>query len=46
MIDPQYYGLIELVIVGAIALGIGFWQLRSVNRDIARSRDEAETKKD
>lgn len=44
MIDPKYYGLIELVIFGAIALGIGFWQLRSVNRDIARSKAEAERK--
>jgi hypothetical protein len=44
MIDPRYYGLIELLIFAAIALGFGFWQLRSVNRDLKRSREEAEKK--
>jgi hypothetical protein len=39
MIDPRYYGLIELLLFGAIAIGFGVWQLRSVNRDIARSKD-------
>jgi hypothetical protein len=42
MIDPRYYGLIELVIFGALALGVGFWQLRSVDRELKRSREEAE----
>lgn len=40
MIDPRYYGLVELVIFGAIALGIGFWQLWSVSRDLKRGRDK------
>jgi hypothetical protein len=40
MIDPHYYGLVELVVVGALALGIGAWQLRSVNRDIKRREEE------
>jgi hypothetical protein len=32
------YGWIELVVVGALALGFGGWQLWSVNREIARDR--------
>ncbi|TKD50957.1 hypothetical protein FBR43_09445 [Sphingomonas baiyangensis] len=36
MIDPAHYGLVELVLVGAMALGFGIWQLWSVNREIAR----------
>jgi hypothetical protein len=39
MIDPRYYGLIELILVGGIALGIGFWQLRSVDRELKRGKD-------
>jgi len=44
MIDPRYYGLIELVLVMALVLGFGLWQLRSVNRALAESRREAEKK--
>lgn len=40
MIDPHYYGLIELIIVGALALGFGGWQLWSVNRELKRGRDK------
>lgn len=40
MIDPRYYGLIELLLVGAMALGIGIWQLVSVNREIGRDRQK------
>ena len=32
------YGWIEVVFVAAIALGLGFWQLWSINREIARDR--------
>lgn len=42
MIDPKYYGLIELTVSGAIALTIGIWQYVSVTRSIAadkRDRD-------
>ncbi len=42
MIEPRYYALIELLIFGAFALGIGFWQLWSVNRDIKRREKEQE----
>jgi hypothetical protein len=43
MIDPSYFGLIELLLFGSIAVGIGVWQLYSVNKDIARSKkDEPE----
>jgi hypothetical protein len=40
MIDPRYYGLIELLLVGAMAMGLGIWQLVSVNRSIARDREK------
>lgn len=42
MIDPAYYGLIELLLVGATALGLGIWQLVSVRREIARDRETSE----
>ena len=32
----QNFGWIELVVFGVIALGFGFWQLRSINREIER----------
>lgn len=34
-------GWIEIVVTGAIALGIGFWQLWSINREIAKDKEEA-----
>ena len=40
MIDPKYYGLIELLLVGGIALGFGVWQLWSVNRELRRGTDD------
>ena len=40
MIDPKYYGLIELLLVGGIALGFGVWQLWSVNRELRRGKDD------
>lgn len=39
MIDPSYYGLIELALFGAIAIGIGIWQLRSLKK-LERERDK------
>lgn len=44
MIDPRYFGLIELLLVGGIALGIGVWQLLSVNREIARRKKDDDFK--
>ncbi len=38
---PAYAGWIELVFVGAVALGFGVWQLWSVNREIARDKEDA-----
>lgn len=35
------YGWIEIVFVAVVALGIGFWQLWSVNREIAKDREKA-----
>ena len=34
------YGWIEVVVVGAIALGLGGWQLWSVTREIAKDKAE------
>jgi hypothetical protein len=34
----QNFGWIEMVVFGGIALGIGVWQLVSVNREIARDK--------
>lgn len=43
MIDPKYYGLIELLLFGAIAIGFGIWQLRSLKRlERDRERDKEE----
>jgi len=33
------YGWIEIVFVAAVALGLGFWQLWSVTREIKRDRE-------
>ncbi len=30
MIDPKYYGLVEMGFTGAVVLGFAFWQLYSV----------------
>jgi hypothetical protein len=34
----NYYGWVEVVFVAIVVLGIGFWQLWSVNREIAKDR--------
>ena len=34
-------GWIEIIFVGVVALGIGFWQLWSVNREIAKDKEKA-----
>lgn len=38
------YGWIEVVVVGGIALGLGFWQLWSINRVIKQDRAAAAKK--
>ena len=37
-------GWIEIIFSGAVALGFGFWQLWSVNREIAKDKEQAATK--
>lgn len=37
-------GWIEIIFVGVVALGFGFWQLWSVNREIAKDKANAEAK--
>ena len=39
------FGWIEIVFVGVVALGLGFWQLWSINREIAKDKEKAVTKK-
>ena len=34
-----YFGLIELILVFAIVLGLGLYELRSVRRDIRKASD-------
>jgi hypothetical protein len=38
------FGWIEIVFSGAVALGFGFWQLWSVNREIAKDKAKAAAK--
>jgi hypothetical protein len=37
-------GFVEIIFSGAVALGIGFWQLWSVNREIAKDKEKAARK--
>ena len=37
-------GWIEIVFVGVVALGLGFWQLWSINREIAKDKAAKEAK--
>ncbi|WP_373490423.1 hypothetical protein [Parasphingorhabdus sp.] len=37
-------GWIEIIFSGAVALGIGFWQLWSVNKEIAKDKEKAAAK--
>lgn len=37
----ENFGWIEIVVFAAIALGFGLWQLRSINREIARDKESA-----
>ena len=39
MIDPEYYGLVELVLTGTIVLGFAFYQLWTV-RDAGKPSEE------
>jgi hypothetical protein len=34
----ENFGWIEMVVFGGVALGIGVWQLVSVNREIAKDK--------
>ncbi|GAA0728188.1 hypothetical protein [Sphingomonas japonica] len=38
MIDPNYYGLVDLGIVVVAVVGFAIWQLVSINREIARDK--------
>lgn len=41
----ENFGWIEIVVFAAVALGFGLWQLRSVNREIAKDKEAAEDRK-
>lgn len=38
----ENFGWIEIVVFAGIALGFGLWQLRSINREIAKDKQAAE----
>jgi hypothetical protein len=38
------WGWIEIVFSGAVALGFGFWQLWSINREMAKDKQKAAAK--
>ncbi len=38
-----YFGLVELILVFAIVLGLGLYELRSVRRDIRKASDTKPT---
>lgn len=38
------FGWIEIIFSGAVALGFGFWQLWSINREIAKDKKKAASK--
>jgi hypothetical protein len=37
-------GFVEIIFSGAVALSFGFWQLWSVNREIAKDKEKAARK--
>ncbi len=37
MIDPEYYGLVEMGFTGTVVLGLAFWQLWTV-RDAGKNK--------
>jgi hypothetical protein len=39
-------GFVEIIFSGAVALGLGFWQLWSINREIAKDKETAAAKED
>lgn len=39
-------GFVEIIFSGAIALGLGFWQLWSINREIAKDKEKAAKKEE
>ncbi|HQS71193.1 MULTISPECIES: hypothetical protein [unclassified Novosphingobium] len=41
----ENFGWIEIVVFAGIALGFGLWQLRSINREIAKDKAAAEARK-
>lgn len=41
MIDPKYYGVVEMAFTAAVVLGIAFWQLWTV-RDAGKPKSPPE----
>ncbi len=39
MIDPKFYGIIELALFGSLAIGFGVWQLRGLKK-LEREREQ------
>ena len=42
--NPKYYSLIEIGFTLAVVLGVAIWQLISVNRAIAKDKEDASPK--
>jgi cell division protein FtsB len=38
--EAKTFALVELLVFASIALGLGFWQLWSINRTLKKSRAE------
>ena len=43
MMHPKWFSLMDMAIVAVPALGIGIWQLVSINREIARDKKAKES---
>lgn len=46
MIDPKYYGLVEIIVGAIFVLGFGFWQLWDLRREKRKREAEEERERD
>lgn len=42
----ENYGFIEIIFSAVVVLGLGFWQLWSINREIAKDKEQAKSADD
>jgi len=43
MMSDRMFGMIDLALVCIVAIGLGVWQLVSINREIARDKAKRES---